>query len=309
MWTTRFFAPDTGSSSTASAAAALAAATASASANAMAERDAAAAPGTSSGGASGGSGSRKRVLPSADHAAMEAAAKELSALGHDLCLLYARRAVLSILARCMTSLGRQQLEGVRRCLSLGDGEGAEEISERSQAEKVQTFLCLLKLASAEGPHLQLHLTALALQRTASIGAGGFAGGPGMGTARSLSPSSLPYIDAALQAGGAPALHAIAPAVVNAIVAARESGQQYVLEQLCDCVYMQVLLASSREYTTYFAALASRTSTDAGSAALTKAAKERSMSDAEALALPNLSLATWLTGLLLQLPQLPLATPG
>ncbi|CAM9649391.1 unnamed protein product, partial [Phaeothamnion confervicola] len=190
-----------------------------------------------------------------EYNAMVEQREQLLALATDLCVLYARRTLLTLLARWPArALGRGfELADLCRTppldpsgplsgesgLVIADSIGGARADEASAAA---ALVRLLALASAEGPTTQLHVAALALQAPGAVPLGA------VGSAAAL----LSIVQQALHAGGAPALRMVAPSITSAVQATcsgrnRGGGGAVLLSELARSVASTVLVASGRDY--------------------------------------------------------------
>jgi hypothetical protein len=185
----------------------------------------------------------------------------ITSVGWELCVLYARRAVLTILATWPNA-------NVRPCdlrELLLPGAASDEADASKKGVELGSFLQLLKMVSIVSLGTQAHLSKMSLVSNEAFFSN--------------------YLESALHAGGAPTLYAITPAMAEAVKGAYAAGDSVILDELTRSVFHQVYLALDRDLAPVLAPNTEQTSDEA-------------WTDRDAISQPNLCLAVWLTGLLL-----------
>ncbi|CAM9138781.1 unnamed protein product [Choristocarpus tenellus] len=203
-------------------------------------------------------------------------------LSCDLCVLYARRTVLTLLGK-WSSLQQRPFTLMNLCSSPG---------KEPEAEATSLLIRLVTLVSAESQHTQVHLPALSLLRP---------------TSKDL---RVVYVESALHTGGAPALQAITPAILDLVVEARQGQGNYLLQSLATFVAMQIIAAAGRG-STYLGGKGSSnsgnpTTRGEGSVGRSRLSGKhsrssrhgRNITDYHPLSNPSLALVTWITSVLL-----------
>jgi hypothetical protein len=219
----------------------------------------------------------------------------------ELCVLYARKAVLTMLS---TWPEKQQKPMVDLARLLADSSSSSSSGSSSGAP---ALIDLLRLVSVVSPATTAHLAKVSLLPISSLDGGGGGGGGGREGGRG-------HVQACLAAGGAPTLYAITPALARAI----EEGLEDCLSPIVKgCVLQQLLLAMDRSALFHalwpqqargggggggvggLTYLLSAGGGGGGGAPAAAAAAPPGQEEEELfLKQPNLCLAVWATGLLL-----------
>lgn len=182
--------------------------------------------------------------------------RKLADVARELCVLYARRALLTLLATWPALEHTHSLD--RMLLLPADGDSDEAYRDPLP------IVSLLKVVSVVTQETQAHLSKMSLVTSDAV----------FGN----------YQESAIHAGGAACLHAVMPALSEAVSLALREGQRRVLDSLARSIVQQVYAALCREVS-----VSDVTGGPTG---------DDRWSDEDAKRHPNLCLAVWLTGILL-----------
>jgi hypothetical protein len=204
----------------------------------------------------------KLQLRDEDVSQMCATHDELLGVSLELAALYARRAALLLLARWPVQRPFTLAELVAvpaAAAAAGDNNNAMITTAESMEDAASSIVRLLVLAGAESSTTGVAPPAATATTAAAAATAAATEGLALGSS-GYSEVPVQQLKAALCAGGALALNAVAPAIASAVSAARtaattgdtaggsNSGEGLLLlDKLVACVAQQVLLAAHREY--------------------------------------------------------------